>query len=127
MKDQNVTAWLDKKSHPLRKEIEALRDIMLNTKVRLTENVKWNGPNYCFNGEDRFTMMIQHPEQVRIIFHRGAKKIRQPEEKLIADPSGILEWKGNDRAVATFKTTGDIVRYKSVLRAIVEAWIKASS
>ena len=57
----DVTSFLDEQNHPFRKEIEQLRNCILSTSNNLTENIKWNGPNYCFDNKDRITMRIQPP------------------------------------------------------------------
>ena len=89
--NSEVSAFLDELSHPLRSEIEQLRNCILNANENLTENIKWNGPNYCFDNEDRITMRVQPPtKQIQIIFHRGAKKQMQPEDKLISNKSKII-------------------------------------
>ncbi len=103
-----MTKFLDGLNHPFRKEIEQLRLNILCANSGLTENIKWNGPSYHFNNNDRITMRIQPPKQVQLIFHRGAKVQEQPKDKLIKDDSGLLTWKENDRAVATFKNMADI-------------------
>jgi hypothetical protein len=72
-------------------------------------------------------MRIQPPKQIQLIFHRGAKKLEQPKEKLIDDKSNLLIWKENDRAVATFKNMSDINNRKSDLAKVVMDWINASS
>lgn len=71
--NEEVTRFLDELNHPLRDEIEQLRKNILAANDRLTENIKWNGPNFCFDGEDRITMRIHPPKQIQLIFHRGAK------------------------------------------------------
>lgn len=121
-----VTEFLDRQNHPLRMEIELLRKIILESESSLTENIKWNGPNYAVNNEDRITMRIQPPKQIQLIFHRGAKKQEQPATRIIDDYSGILVWKENDRAVATFKNLVEIEQNRSLLREIVGKWIKAA-
>lgn len=75
MSSKKVTQFLDDLNHPLRKEIEQLRLIILGADPRLSENIKWNGPNFSFNGEDRITMRIHPSKQIQVIFHRGAKKM----------------------------------------------------
>lgn len=119
-----VTHFLDKLNHPLRKEIELLRENILSAKSGIEENIKWNGPNYTFNGEDRITMKIQPPKNVQLIFHRGAKVLPMPKEKLIKDDSGLLSWKTNDRAVTTFVTMEDVISKKETLNKIVCKWIE---
>jgi len=122
-----VTALLDTLNPPFRNEIEQLRHLILSADSGLTENVKWNGPNYCFDNEDRITMRVQAPKQVQLIFHRGAKVKEQPKDKLIKDESGILAWKENDRAVASFKNMAEIENRKEDLMTIVRDWIRAAS
>jgi hypothetical protein len=127
MKNEEVTSFLDNLVHPLRSEIEVLRQIILSSNSKLSENIKWNAPNYSFDGEDRITMRIQPPKQIQIIFHRGAKVLEQPKGRLINDESKLLAWKTNDRAVATFKTLDDINSNQSALSEIVNEWVKAAS
>ncbi len=121
-----VSIFLDEQNLPLRKEIEFLRQSILSSNKNLSENIKWNGPNYCMDKEDRITMKIQPPKNIQIIFHRGAKVKEQPKEKLIKEDFGLLAWKGNDRAVATFKSILEIEKCKETLSTIINEWLKAA-
>ena len=125
-KNPEVSQFLDGQNHPLREEIEMLRDYILSAKNDLEENIKWNGPNYCFDGKDRLTMKINPPKLIQLIFHRGAKVKEQPKERILSNDFGILEWRGNDRAIATFRNKQEIESRKSELMEIVSAWIKAT-
>jgi len=126
-KNKEVTQFLEEQNHPFRKEIEQLRNCILSANTALTENIKWNGPNYCFNNADRITMRIQPPtQQVQLIFHRGASKQTQPKDKLISNKSKMLMWKENDRAIVTFKSLQDIENGKAELTDIVCEWISAT-
>lgn len=122
-----VTEFLDGLNHPLRPEIEQLRRIITNAESSLTENIKWNGPNYCHEGADRITMKIQPPKQIQLIFHRGAKKQEQPKERLIQTSSTLLTWKENDRAIAAFKSSAEITASEPDLTEIVKKWIGATN
>lgn len=126
--NNEVTNFLDELTHPYRKEIEQLRICILTADENLTENIKWNGPNYCFDNEDRITMRIQPltSKQIQIIFHRGAKKQVQPKDKLIEESSKLLNWKENDRAIATFKNMTEIENAETDLTKIVKKWINAT-
>jgi hypothetical protein len=125
--NSEVTKFLNELSHPLRSEIEQLRNCILKANENLTENIKWNGPNYCFDSEDRITMRVQPPtKQIQLIFHRGSKKQTQPDDKLITNTSNMLVWKENDRAIVTFKTLQDIESGATELTLIVNEWIKAA-
>jgi len=125
-KSKEVTQFLDDQNHPFRKEIEQLRNCILAANANLTENIKWNGPNYCFENEDRITMKIQPPKQLQLIFHTGAKVKVQPKDRLINKGFGMLDWKGNDRAIATFRNMQDIEIGKAALIQIVSEWIIAA-
>jgi uncharacterized protein YdhG (YjbR/CyaY superfamily) len=126
--NSEVTKFLDEQNHPLRKEIDLLREIVLMANTGLSENIKWNGPNYSFDSQDRITMRIQPTtsKQIQLIFHRGAKVKEQPKSKLINDTSGLFVWKENDRAIATFKDIQDIENKKSDLCIIINEWIEVT-
>lgn len=125
--NSEVTNFLDELNHPLRNEIEQLRNCILTANSKLTENIKWNSPNYCFDNEDRITMRIQPTtNQIQVIFHRGAKVKEQPKEKLISEDFKILVWKANDRAIATFKNMQDIENRKNDLTKFSSEWIEAT-
>jgi hypothetical protein len=121
-----VNSFLDGQKHPLRKEIETLRKLILSSNQNLEENIKWNGPNYCLDGEDRITMKVQPPKKIQLIFHRGAKVKEQPKEKLVKEDFGLLDWKGNDRAVATFTSIKEIENAKKHLSTIITEWLNAT-
>lgn len=124
--NNEVSQFLDELNHPLRSEIELLRSVILESAEDLEENIKWNGPNYSFQGEDRITMKIQPPKQIQLIFHRGAKKLEQPGKHLIDDNSGLLTWKENDRAFTSFKDIAEIKDSTSDLNIIIQNWISAT-
>jgi hypothetical protein len=125
--NNDVSSFLDALDHPFRKEIEQLRMHILLSDKQLTENIKWNGPNYSIGEEDRITMRI-HPakNQAQLILHRGSKKLTQPKDQMITDASKLLVWKENDRAIATFKSMQEIEDAKDALKIIIQAWIKAT-
>lgn len=127
VKSSEVTEFLNQLNHPFRNEIEELRDYILESNKNLTENIKWNAPNYCLENEDRVTMRI-HPitTKVQLVFHRGAKKQEQPKDKLIENKSKMLVWKENDRAIITFKNSQEIENRKEQLQIIINEWINAA-
>lgn len=124
-----VSAFLDEQNHALRREIELLRECIHSADDTLTESIKWNGPNYSVNKEDRLTMKIQPPtaKHIQLFFHRGAKKQDQPAAQVINDDSNLMTSKENDRAIATFKSVADIENARSALQDIVRKWIQATT
>ena len=120
---REVTALLDQLNHPMRSEIDTLRNVILDASEQLDENVKWNGPNYSIGADDRITLKVQPAKQVQIIFHRGAKKQQQPSKKLIDTKNPLFVWKENDRAVVTLKTAKDTESFLKDLSGIVKDWL----
>lgn len=123
MLNNEVSTLVNAVNHPLEAAIHDLRDFILSVNDELTENIKWNGPNYIFNGQDRITMRVQAPKLVQLIFHRGAKVQEALKDKFIDDRSGLLDWKSNDRAVITFRNREEIEAGKEALREIVKKWL----
>lgn len=123
--NQEVSNTLATLSHPLISEIQLLRKIVLSVNEEIIENYKWNGPNYTFKNEDRITMRIHPPKKLQLIFHRGAKKLMMPTNKLIQTNSKLISWKENDRAVITFNSINDIRHNEIELIAIVKLWLEA--
>lgn len=121
--ENEVTTFMKTLVHPLKKEIEEVRKMILNAQKGLEENIKWNGPNFQFRGEDRITMRIHPPPHLQLIFHRGAKASAKTKQRLIEDASGLLDWKTNDRAVITFKSMEEIEANKKQLKEIVSKWL----
>jgi hypothetical protein len=123
--NQEVTRFLIELNHPFIEEINELRTIILSSEKEIVENIKWNGPNYMFNNQDFLTMRINPPKKIQLIFHRGAKKLQQPENKLIQDASTLLVWKENDRAILELNSLDQIRKNKTNLIEIIEKWICA--
>lgn len=123
--NMEVDLFLDNLNHPRRKEIDALRNIILNSLDGIIENIKWNAPNYIYDNEDRITMRIMPTKYCQLIFHCGAKVITQPKEKLIVDPAKLLIWKDNSRAVADFKSIEDILSNENVITQLILNWLLA--
>lgn len=122
--NKDVSSFLDNLNHPLRAEIDAIRELIVNSNFGLIENIKWNAPNYSKNGEDRITMRIHPPKNVQLIFHRGAKKQVTPDKKIIDDPFKLLIWKENDRAIMTFNNFNQIENKKNEIVETIKKWIE---
>jgi uncharacterized protein YdeI (YjbR/CyaY-like superfamily) len=121
-----VPDFLKNLVHPLKPEIERLREIILSSNDKLTEQIKWNAPSFCINGDDRITFKIQPPKNVQLIFHRGAKVRSDVESFSFEDPSGMIKWATKDRGVITFQNMQEIEGRKSDLEAVIDKWIKAT-
>lgn len=123
--NKNVDQFLNQLNHPLISEIQILRELILNCSVNLSENVKWNAPNYSQDGIDCLTLKVLPTKNIQLIFHRGAKKQEQHANHLIEDPNGLLTWKENDRAILTFNKKEEIEFNRSQIQQLIQNWIKA--
>ncbi len=110
--------------HPLKAEIESVRALILSVDKGITEAIKWNAPSFHF--KDYFaTIHIKATDCVQIIFHLGAKnKDKAAENAGIADPMGLLQWLGKDRATVKLADAQEIKEKQAALKSIVEQWIR---
>lgn len=120
-----VTRLVEDARHPLADAIARLRQLILDSDKRLIESVKWNGPNYSVEGQDRITLRLHPPRQIQMILHRGAKPLPSPPKPLV-DGGPLLSWKGNDRAIAAFKSLADVEVAAAAIGRVVPEWIDAT-
>ncbi len=124
--DPAVAAYLRELKHPLKKEIEAVRQIILGVSPQISEGIKWNSPS--FRTKEWFATLNLRAqdgkERVWLILHLGAKVKDKAKPVKIADPAGLLKWLGKDRALATFTDAKDVQAKRSALQAILREWIR---
>ena len=64
--------------HPLKTEIEAVRNIIKDTDSRISERIKWAAPSYYYK-EDLVTFNHRAQDCVHLIFHHpNIEKITSP-------------------------------------------------
>lgn len=69
---------------------------------RVQEEIKWIFPSFFVT--DHFATTSLPPRgPLRLVLHTGAKKQAVAAAVSIDDEGGLLEWKGSDRAVLTFR------------------------
>ncbi len=121
--DPATTALLDAHEHPLRQAIDVLRTIILSVDPSIVEGVKWNTASFRTN--DWFATLNgpKHVKEPMVILHAGAKAKGIVLKDRIADPQGLINWLGNDRAQIIFKDLADITSKKQAFQSIIKAWI----
>lgn len=122
--DGEVAAYLKALKHPLKKEIEAVRLIILGVSPAINEGIKWSVPSFRTEKEWFATFHVRSQESVQLVFHLGAKKRADLKAFALADPNGLMKWLGKDRAMVTLGAGRDIPANRKALEAIVRAWIK---
>ena len=123
-KAEDVSEFMNRLQHPLKPEIEAVRQIILGANDRIREEIKWNAPSFAV--EDHFaTFNLRAEEFVHVIFHTGAKgKVNNGEGIKVTDPSGLLEWIAKDRGAVKLYGMGDVTSKRAALEALVNQWIE---
>lgn len=121
-----VDAFFSAFSHARREQVLALRAAILAANPTLTEQIKWNAPSYCHDGDDRVTFRFAPKgDAVQLIFHRGAKA-KAVEGFRFDDPSGLLVWAAADRGVLTLATEDAFERHSATIASLVTAWVAAT-
>lgn len=124
---QQVVEFLNNLEHPLKKEIEEVRKIILSTNESITEHLKWKAPSFCFDNEDRVTFNLQGKGFFRLVFHCGAKvKDQAGDGTLFEDTTGLLDWVTTDRAMIKITDMSDVESKKEKLAAVVAKWIEVT-
>lgn len=119
-----VTSFIKSSKHPLRAEMQMLREIISGADKKITEHIKWNAPSFCIDGDDRITLNLHKTDCILIVFHRGAKaKAMRTPGTLFEDTSGLLEWVAPDRATIKFDNMDTILQNKARLTRLVKQWM----
>jgi hypothetical protein len=123
-KDPAVIAFLLYLDHPLKKEFESLRRLILGVSPKVCEGIKWNAPS--FRTTDYFaTINVHGKDLIRIILHKGARvKDNSSSGMKIADPQGLLQWLAKDRCLITLGGGKDFLAKRAALKAIFREWIR---
>lgn len=119
----SVDDFLAALEHPLKKELLALRKIILSADPSIQEGIKWNAPSFC-TSEYFATFHLRAKGGVQVILHLGAKKRAKGARMGVADPDSLLEWLGDDRASAKFRDSKEITRKRAAFTQLIREWIR---
>ena len=124
-KGPTVGAWLAARTPDIRSAVERLRAIVLGAGDGVTEHIKWNGPSFCIDGDDRITIGLLPRGGVRAILHRGVK-VKDATGFAFADDSGLIQWAAPDRGVVTFADEAAIAARADAFADICRRWLEAT-
>jgi hypothetical protein len=120
----DVDDFMRSLDHPLKAELQAVRNIIRGVEPGITEGIKWNAPSFCLR--DHFATFNIRADVLLVILHQGAKSTAASANGVtIDDPGGLLEWRGKDRAVVTFSDMKAIKARKAAFEHILRQWIAA--
>jgi hypothetical protein len=123
VRDPGVDALLAGSRHPMVPAVQELRVALLDGVDGLTEHVKWRSPTFVHSGADRMTVSLSRADRAVLVFHRGARV--RSDAFGFADPTGLLEWRGPDRALVTYTDAAALGAAAPVLTGLVGAWVRA--
>ena len=119
-----VDAFMAKLEHPHKRDIEALRRVVLAVDASIREGVKWNAPS--FRTTEYFaTTNLRARAGIGVILHLGAKARALPPGGLaIDDPEGLLKWLAPDRAQADLGAGEAFAGRAAAFQAVLRQWIR---
>jgi uncharacterized protein YdeI (YjbR/CyaY-like superfamily) len=109
-----VDRFLAAKNHPMTKEINRVREIILDTDDRIEEVVKWSSPTFMYKGNIA-SFFMNAKKFVSLMFHKGAT---------IKDDSGLLQGDAKAGRLARFEDLADIEKKKTALQEVIREWIR---
>jgi hypothetical protein len=118
----DVETFIASLEHPFKREVLALRLIIIGADARITEGIKWNAPSFR-TSEWFATFQLRAKAGVQIILHLGAKKRLGFDKGEIADPAALLEWLGPDRASVKFHDLEHIDATRSDFVELLRQWV----
>jgi hypothetical protein len=122
---QDVDQLISRLDHPMRAGIQQLRVAILESNPKITEQVKWKAPSFCFAGEDRVTFRMHPKGLLQLVFHRGAKVRSDTAEFSFEDDTGLMAWATNDRAIVTLKDQAEVDAHQTSLVTLINRWVLA--
>lgn len=112
--------------HAHRDAILLLTELIRGADARVKGGIKWGAPSFAIDDEHFATFQLRAKQGVMLVMHFGAKKRADlPGRETVADPSGLLTWLAEDRAVVGFVDRADVEHKREPFVALVRAWIAA--
>ena len=110
-------------AHPKKVEMDAVFTLIRNADPAISDGIKWNAPSFCVD-EYFATTNIRSQDCVQIILHLGAKVRADITDQIrIADPQGLLQWLGRDRASVKFRDMAEIKSNGPAFQSVIRQWI----
>jgi len=120
----DVEAFLASLDHPFKREILALRQIILGADSSIAEGIKWNAPSFR-TSEYFATFQLRAKDVVQIILHLGAKKRANTTVRdTFTDAGSLLEWLAKDRASVKFTNLKEVEAKRPAFVEVIRQWIK---
>jgi hypothetical protein len=110
---EQVSSFMDRLEHPLKAEIEAVRQIIKNADPQISERIKWNAPSY-YTSADLLTFNPRMTGKVHLVFHHIS---------IVQIKSPLLEGDYKDRRMMYFTDMADVDAKKPELERVLKEYI----
>src|SRR5829696_6768716 len=114
-KTEQVNEFIDKLEHPLKAEVQLVREIIKKVNMDITEQIKWNAPSFSYRGEYLVTFNLRAKQHIHLVFHNPM--ISKVKSRLLAGDY-------DDRRMTYFSDKNDIVTKKTALEKALKDLIK---
>jgi hypothetical protein len=115
---ESIIAYLKTLEHPLKPVVKAIRQTILEADSRITEGIKWNSASFYYYGWFA-TINTRAMNTVQVVLHHGARARANSLLRLkIDDPSQLLTWPAQDRAIATFLSVANFKSSREAFKRI---------
>jgi hypothetical protein len=108
--------------HPLRDDIDLVREMLLAAAPGVVEGIKWSAPSFRL-ADDFATFHLRSTEEVALILHTGAKKKVLTVPMDLNDPEGLIERLAPDRCMVRLGAGKTLRARQPALEAILKQWI----
>jgi uncharacterized protein YdhG (YjbR/CyaY superfamily) len=113
-KKETVDEFMAKLDHPLKAEVQAIREIIKGVNPNITEQIKWVAPSFSYK-DYIATFNLRATQHVHLIFHNPA---------IASVKSDILEGDYRDRRMTYFSSMDDVKAKQAALEYVVNELIK---
>jgi len=112
--EAQVNEYMSKLKGEHKKEIEAVRKLIMKSSSKLNERIKWNAPSYSYK-QDIVTFGPYKTHKLLLVFHHPA---------VVKIKSELLQGDYKDRRLVYFKDSEEAVKNKKELARIINEVIK---
>lgn len=102
-----------------------MRGLILGALGGVDEHIKWNGPSFRIDGDDRITIGLNPKGGVRAILHRGVKP-KDAAGFVFEDAGGLVIWAAPDRGVVAFADAAAVEADAEAFQALCRRWFEAT-
>ena len=110
-----VDDFMKKLIHPLKTEVQIVREIIKSVDKEITEEIKWNAPTFSYKGEYLVTFNLWEKKKIHLVFHNPMISMVKNE---------LLEGDYDHRRMAYFSDKKDIQAKKPALEKAIKDLIK---